>query len=89
MESGTRFLYPISRLHLRNPSHLLDFYRFSSWLIEDFVAQQSAIVRAASPGRWVTHNSMRLCDQFDHYQIARHLDFHDLGFLPDRSHRIR
>ena len=58
-----------------NPAHVLDFWRYSSWTIEQFVAGQAAIIRANAPGRWVTHNAMRLCDQFDHYQIARHLDF--------------
>ncbi len=58
-----------------NPSHLLDFYRYSSDLIADFLSEHAAIVRAHSPNRWVTHNFMRFCDQFDHYPAAAPLDF--------------
>lgn len=58
-----------------NPSHLLDFYRFSSSLIAEFLAEHAAIIRAHSPNRWVTHNFMRFCDQFDHYPAAKPLDF--------------
>ena len=58
-----------------NPSHLLDFYRFSSDLIAEFLTEHAAIIRAHSPNRWVTHNFMRFCDQFDHYPAAVPLDF--------------
>lgn len=58
-----------------NPAHLLDFYRFSSDLIAEFLAEHAAIIRAHSPNRWVTHNFMRFCDQFDHYPASEPLDF--------------
>ncbi len=58
-----------------NPAHLLDFYRFSSDLVGDFLAEHAAIIRAHSPNRWVTHNFMRFCDEFDHYPAAEPLDF--------------
>lgn len=58
-----------------NPAHVLDFYRFSSDLVAEFLHEHAAIIRAYSPGRWVTHNFMRACDQFDHYQAAEALDF--------------
>ncbi len=58
-----------------NPSHLLDFYRFSSDLVAEFLTEHAAIIRAHSPNRWVTHNFMRFCDQFDHYPAAAPLDF--------------
>jgi len=58
-----------------NPSHLLDFYRYSSSLVADFLSEHAAIIRAHSPDRWVTHNFMRFCDQFDHYPAAEPLDF--------------
>lgn len=58
-----------------NPAHQLDFYRFSSSLITDFLTEHAAIIRAHSPNRWVTHNFMRFCDQFDHYPAAEPLDF--------------
>lgn len=58
-----------------NPAHLLDFYRFSSDLIAEFLTEHATIIRAHSPNRWVTHNFMRFCDQFDHYPAAAPLDF--------------
>jgi beta-galactosidase len=59
----------------RNPSHVLDFFRFASDAIEAFQAEQVAILRALSPGRWVTHNFMQCFDEFDHYAVAEGLDF--------------
>lgn len=58
-----------------NPAHLLDFYRFSSDQIADFLSEHAAIIRKHSPDRWVTHNFMRFCDQFDHYPASAPLDF--------------
>lgn len=58
-----------------NPAHLLDFSRYSSDAIAEFLTEQTAIVRAHSPNRWVTHNFMRFCDQFDHYPASAPLDF--------------
>ena len=58
-----------------NPSHLLDFYRHRSQVMTDFEAEQVAILRELSPGRWITHNFMRFEDGFDHYQVAQGLDF--------------
>lgn len=58
-----------------NPSHLLDFYRFSSDLISGFLTEHAEIIRAHSPNRWVTHNFMRFCGQFDHYAASVPLDF--------------
>ena len=58
-----------------NPSHVLDFYRFASDAVVAFQEEQVAILRRLSPGRWVTHNFMRLFDEFDHYRAAECLDF--------------
>jgi len=58
-----------------NPAHLLDYYRFSSELVAEFLTEHAGIIRTHSPNRWVTHNFMRLCDQFDHYLAAAPLDF--------------
>jgi beta-galactosidase len=58
-----------------NPSHVLDFYRFSSDQVVAFNAEQVAILRELSPGRWVTHNVMRFETGFDHYRLAADLDF--------------
>lgn len=59
----------------RNPSHVLDFYRFASEAVATFQEEQVAILRELSPGRWVTHNFMRFFDEFDHYRAAECLDF--------------
>jgi beta-galactosidase len=58
-----------------NPSHVLDFYRFSSDQLIGYDRMQTAILRAHSPGRWVTHNFMIFFSDFDHYKAAQHLDF--------------
>lgn len=58
-----------------NPGHVLDYARFSSELIRDFQAEQVAILRECSPGRFVTHNFMIFESGFDHYAVARGLDF--------------
>ncbi len=57
-----------------NPSLALDFQRYRSDTIVEFLAAQAAIVRELSPGRWVTHNVMRLTPDFDHYRAAECLD---------------
>jgi beta-galactosidase len=58
-----------------NPSHQLDFYRFSSDMVVDAMERQVAILRDLSPGRWITHNFMRLQYDFDHFKAAAPLDF--------------
>lgn len=58
-----------------NPSHVLDFYRFASAMIARFQEEQIVILRELSPGRFITHNFMIFETGFDHYQVARGLDF--------------
>ncbi|HAX25247.1 MAG TPA: beta-galactosidase [Chloroflexi bacterium] len=58
-----------------NPSLALDFQRYRSDTIVEFLAEQAAIVRELSPGRWITHNVMRLTPDFDHYRASECLDF--------------
>ncbi len=58
-----------------NPAHTLDFMRFCSDEIADFQAEQVAILRECSPGRFVTHNYMGFFSAFDHYRVSRPLDF--------------
>lgn len=58
-----------------NPSLALDFHRYRSDTIIEFLAEQARIVRRLSPGRWITHNVMRLTPDFDHYRAAACLDF--------------
>jgi beta-galactosidase len=58
-----------------NPSLVLDFHRFVSDTFAEFLAEQAQIIRDLSPGRWITHNFMRLTPEFDHYHAAACLDF--------------
>jgi beta-galactosidase len=58
-----------------NPSHVLDFARFASDMVNEFQAEQVAILRELSPGRWVTHNYMMQFMEFDHYANCEVLDF--------------
>jgi beta-galactosidase len=58
-----------------NPSHLLDFYRFSSDAIVMFQNAQVDIIRQHSPGRFITHNGMGNFDEVDYYRVADTLDF--------------
>ncbi|MFC4637819.1 beta-galactosidase [Deinococcus hohokamensis] len=58
-----------------NPSHVLDYARFASDQIRSFQAEQVALLREHSPGRFVTHNFMIFESGFDHYDVAQGLDF--------------
>ena len=66
---------PILTVTEPNPAHVLDYARFSSDLIRDFQAEQVAVLRECSPGRFVTHNFMIFESGFDHYRVAEGLDF--------------
>ena len=58
-----------------NPSHALDFARFASDMVVDFNRAQTEILRAKSPGRFITHNFMQRTLTFDHFRMAEDLDF--------------
>ncbi len=58
-----------------NPSHVLDFYRYCSEQVVLYDQMQCEIIRAYSPGRFITHNFMIFESGFDHYKAAAHLDF--------------
>ncbi|MEQ8858930.1 MAG: beta-galactosidase [Pseudomonadales bacterium] len=69
-----------------NPAHRMDFQRFSSDQVVSFNREQVEILRAASPGRPITHNFMGLFTDFDHFAVGRDLDVaswdsYPLGFL--------
>lgn len=65
-----------------NPSHVLDYRRFASDMVAEFLELQVEILREHAPGRWITHNYMRLCPEFDHFRNARSLDFVSLDVYP-------
>ncbi|MFN8483444.1 MAG: beta-galactosidase [Anaerolineae bacterium] len=58
-----------------NPSHVLDYYRFASDSWVAFQRSQVTILRAASPGRWITHNLMGPVRSIDYHALAEDLDF--------------
>jgi len=69
-----------------NPSHQLDFRRFSSDQVMAFNRVQTDIIRRWSPGRPILHNFMGSSLDFDHFSLARDLDIagwdsYPLGFL--------
>ncbi|WP_027882945.1 beta-galactosidase [Meiothermus rufus] len=83
-----------------NPSHWLDFYRFSSDQVVAFNRMQVEILRAHSPGRFIVHNFMGYTPDFDHFKLAEDLDiagwdsyplgFTDMDVLPvSSSDKIR
>jgi beta-galactosidase len=76
---------PMGAVTELNPSHRLDFFRFSSDQVASFNAEQAAILRQLSPGRFVTHNFMGAFLDFDHWKLGESLDFaswdsYPLGF---------
>jgi beta-galactosidase len=69
-----------------NPAHSLDFRRFSSDMIMEFMQLQIDWLRRLSPGRLITHNFMADSTGFDHFAAGGELDFaswdvYPLGFL--------
>ena len=80
-----------------NPAHVLDYHRFASDQVVLFNQLQAGIIHDLSPGRFVTTNFMGFFFDFDHYRLARDLDFaswdsYPLGFtavgrFPDEEKR--
>ena len=71
-----------------NPSHVLDFRRFSSDQVVAFNRLQTEIIRAHSDAP-IAHNYMGRVTDFDHYKVGADLDIaswdsYPLGFLEDR-----
>ncbi|MEM9583335.1 MAG: beta-galactosidase [Pseudomonadota bacterium] len=71
-----------------NPSHELDFRRFSSDQVVAFNWAQAQIIKAHSDAPLI-HNYMGRVTEFDHYAVGADLDIaswdsYPLGFLEDR-----
>jgi len=71
-----------------NPSHRLDFQRYSSWAVARFQETQYQLIKALSPGRPVSHNYMGFYTEFNHHEVSEHLDIatwdsYPLGFTQD------
>jgi beta-galactosidase len=81
-----------------NPSHQLDFARFSSDQVKSFNRLQIDLIRQFSPGRTILHNFMGRSLDFDHFALSEDLDAagwdsYPLGFLSEMkasdSHKSR
>ncbi len=59
----------------RSPSHLLDFYRFSSDTWRDYHEMEIEILRKHCPDHFVTHNLMGFFPELNAYELCRGLDF--------------
>ena len=79
-----------------NPSHWLDFYRFSSDQVISFNKALCDIIRAQSDLP-ITHNAMGEYFEFDHHKLGQDLDImtwdsYPLGFLDisksDTAHKL-
>jgi beta-galactosidase len=68
-------LLPDLTVAAANPAAWLDFWRFAAEAVVTFNRAQVEIIRAHSPDRFVTHNFMGLAHDFDHFALARDLDF--------------
>lgn len=66
---------PVGAVSETNPAARLDFWRYASDAMSDYCAMQAKIVRAHSPGRWVTSNFMGFFYNFDHWKLTQSLDF--------------
>lgn len=69
-----------------NPAAKLDFWRFHSEQVAAYDRMQCEILRAHSPGRWITHNFMGLFHDFDHWAVGDNLDLaswdsYPIGFV--------
>ena len=59
----------------QNPSHDLDWRRFSSDLVCEFHEYQANILRAAAPEKFITHNLMGFSSKPSYYKLGEQLDF--------------
>ena len=66
---------PLKTLTGENPSTMLDWKRFHSDLIVDFLTMQVNILREKCPNQFVTHNYMGFFNCVDYYKLSKPLDF--------------
>ncbi|WOE73891.1 beta-galactosidase [Alterisphingorhabdus coralli] len=81
---------PNSTVTEPNPSHVMDFRRFSSDQVRSFNAEQCAILREHAPDIPISHNFMGHFADFDHHALGRDLDMatwdsYPLGFLDQEA----
>jgi len=66
---------PMAAPTLHNPGLVLDWCRFCSDTIVQFVKMQAAVLREASPQCPITTNLRPLLHRFDHFDVAEAIDF--------------
>ncbi|MCP5095216.1 MAG: beta-galactosidase, partial [Chloroflexi bacterium] len=66
---------PSDDIDKKNPSHVLDYYRFSSDSFVSYQQEQIDILRKHAPDHFVTHNFMGLYRDLDQFDLAAPLDF--------------
>lgn len=66
---------PDDSVDKKNPSHLLDYFRFSSDSIVAYQQRQVDLIRAHASGQFVTHNFMGLYLDLNQFDLAGPLDF--------------
>jgi beta-galactosidase len=66
---------PILQLNQPNPSHALDYRRFSSDSIISFAREQVEVLREHAPDHWTTTNLMGLFADLDHFDLSAVFDF--------------
>lgn len=90
---------PVNSVAQLNPTHALDFYRYTSDQILAFHKIQYDIIRSYDPNSDIIHNFMGRIIDFDHFDIGAYCDIaawdsYPLGFLQDRidcsdNHKLR
>ncbi len=68
-----------------NPSHWLDFCRFSSDVQVKFLKSQVDILKSLCPTHFVTHNFMGCFPEIDYYKLSRQIDFPVWDNYPDAA----
>lgn len=67
---------PVGAVTETSPAHRMAWRRYSSDMVARFHAEMIAIIRARSPGRWVTHNFIPMPETgVDNHALAAGLDF--------------
>lgn len=75
VDAFERVSAPILGLASPNPSHVLDYWRFSSEAIGAYERLQIDVLRERlPPDRWVTHNLLGLSPDLDAFALASPLD---------------
>jgi len=71
----TQIMPPNLTVTEANPSHVLDWYRFSSDSVAIYQQIQIDILHRLCPDKFITTNFMGTFSDFNHYMIAAPLDF--------------